>query len=80
MTQYISLLAAVAHSDYIATVPRQLAIKYADAFGLEVYDFPIDVSPIPLYMMWSKAFDHDPANKWLLNQLREVIKRHDDER
>lgn len=80
VTQYISLLAAVAHSDYIATVPRQLATKYANAFGLEVYDFPIDVPPIPLYMMWSKAFDHDSANKWLLNQLREVIKRHDDER
>lgn len=74
VTQYIGLLTAVANSDHIATVPKQLAIKYADAFGLDIYDFPIDVPSIPLYMMWSKAFDHDPASKWLLNQLREVIK------
>lgn len=73
VTQYIGLLAAVANSEHIATVPKQLAIKYADAFGLDIYDFPIDVPSIPLYMMWSKAFDHDPASKWLLNQLREVI-------
>lgn len=73
VTQYIGLLAAVANSEHIATVPKQLAIKYAAAFGLDIYDFPIDVPSIPLYMMWSKAFDHDPASKWLLNQLREVI-------
>lgn len=74
VTQYIGLLTAVANSDHIATVPKQLAIKYADAFGLDIYDFPIDIPSIPLYMIWSKAFDHDPASKWLLNQLREVIK------
>ena len=73
VTQYISLLAAVANSEYIATVPLHLAERYADALGLAVYDFPIDVPPIPIYMMWSKAFDHDPANKWLLAQLRDVI-------
>ncbi|MEH6448627.1 MAG: LysR family transcriptional regulator [Oleispira sp.] len=73
VTQYISLLAAVANSEYIATVPKHLAVRYADALGLAVYDFPIDVPPIPIYMMWSKAFDHDPANKWLLAQLRDVI-------
>ncbi|MGR6870967.1 LysR substrate-binding domain-containing protein [Pseudomonas sp. HK3] len=75
VTQYISLLAAVANSNYIATAPRQLATRYADALGLKVYDFPIAVSPVPIYMMWSKAFDHDPANQWLLDQLRLVIKK-----
>lgn len=74
VTQYISLLAAVANSEYIATVPKHLATRYADALGLEVYDFPIPVPPVPIYMMWSKAFDHDPANHWLLEQLRAVIK------
>lgn len=75
VTQYISLLAAAANSDYIATVPKHLAIRYAGSLGLAVYDFPIDIPPIPIYMMWSKAFDHDPANKWLLDQLREVIQK-----
>lgn len=74
VTQYISLLAAVSRSDYIATVPKHLATRYADSLGLVVYDFPIAIPPINIYMMWSKIFDHDPANKWLLDQLREVIK------
>ncbi|HCM06467.1 MAG TPA: LysR family transcriptional regulator [Oceanospirillales bacterium] len=74
VTQYISLLAAVSRSEYIATVPKHLASRYADSLGLAVYDFPIDIPPINIYMMWSKVFDHDPANQWLLNQLRAVIK------
>jgi DNA-binding transcriptional LysR family regulator len=44
--------------------------------GLEVYDFPLDIPPVPIYMMWSKAFDDDPANKWLLAQLRAVMKHN----
>jgi DNA-binding transcriptional LysR family regulator len=74
VTQYFSLLAAVANSEFIATVPKNLATRYANALGLDVYDFPINVPPIPIYMMWSKAFDHDPANKWLLEQLRAVVR------
>lgn len=73
VTQYISLLAAVTNSEYIATVPKHLAERYADGLGLAIYDFPLDVPPIPIYMMWSKALDHDPANRWLLDQLRAVI-------
>ena len=73
VTQCISLLAAVANSNYIATAPKQLATRYADALGLNVYDFPMPVPPVPIYMMWSKAFDHDPANQWLLKQLRLTI-------
>lgn len=74
VTQYISLLAAVASSEYIATVPQHLASRYAEALGLDVYPFPIDVPRVPVYMMWSKAFDQDPANRWLLQQLRSVVK------
>lgn len=73
VTQYISLLAAVAKSNYIATVPKQLATRYAEGFGLAIYDFPIDLPPIPIYLMWSKAMDHDPAHQWLLERLMRVI-------
>ena len=74
VTQYISLLAAVANSNYIATAPKQLASRYADALGLTVHEFPMVVPPVPIYMMWSKVFDHDPAHQWLLKQLRNVVK------
>lgn len=73
VTQYISLLAAVAKSNFIATVPKQLATRYADGFGLDIYDFPIDLPPVPIYLMWSKAMDNDPAHKWLRERLMKVI-------
>lgn len=70
VTQYISLLTAVSNSNYIATVPKQLAVRYGEALGLQQLDFPIKVPPIPLFMMWSKAFENDSAHQWLLSQLR----------
>ncbi|WP_396587594.1 LysR family transcriptional regulator [Bermanella sp. R86510] len=74
LTQYISLLAAVANSNYIATVPKNLAVRYADALGLQVYPFPMEVPPVPIYMMWPKVLDRNPANVWLLDQLRNAFK------
>lgn len=73
VTQYISLLAAVSSSEFIATAPKYLANLYADAFKLNVFEFPLAVPKVPIYMMWSKAFDRDPANVWLLQQLRDTI-------
>ncbi len=73
VTQYISLLAVVANSEYIATVPKHLATRYADALGLAVYDFPMSVPTVPIYMMWAKALDQDPAHRWLLHRLRSII-------
>ncbi|NVK39174.1 MAG: LysR family transcriptional regulator [Gammaproteobacteria bacterium] len=74
VTQYISLLAAVGNSDFIATVPKYLANLYADAFQLNLFEFPLAVPKVPIYMMWSKAFDRDPANTWLLQQIRDSLK------
>jgi DNA-binding transcriptional LysR family regulator len=54
-------------------VPKRLAILYADALGLDTYEFPIDVPPVPLYLMWSKAFEQDPSNQWLIEKLRFII-------
>ena len=78
VTQYISLLTTVANSHYIATVPKQLTTLYADALGLAVYEFPIETPPVPIYMMWSKTFDNDPANLWLLDQLRGIVLMKDE--
>lgn len=71
--QYSSLLAVVSSSDCIATVPRALAKRYSQSLGLSIYDFPLEVPPVPVYMMWSKAYDQDPALRWLLKTFRDLM-------
>ncbi len=66
VTQYSSLLVAVGGSDFIATIPKSLATHYADRLNLKVFPFPLDVPLVPIYMMWTRALDKDPAHQWFI--------------
>ncbi len=66
VTQYSSLLVAVAGSDFIATIPKSLATQYAQRLNLKVFAFPMDVPLVPIYMMWTRALDKDPAHQWFI--------------
>ncbi len=70
VSQYSSLLAVVAGSDLIATVPERLAQRYAHAYGVKVLPFPVAVPPVPIYLIWPRALDQDRAHAWMLTQLR----------
>lgn len=66
VTQYSSLLVAVAGSDFIATIPKSLATQYAQRLNFKVFAFPMDVPLVPIYMMWTRALDKDPAHQWFI--------------
>ena len=73
VSQYSSLLAVVAASDLVATVPRRLARRYAGAYGVQVLAFPVPVPPVPIYLIWPRALGQDPAHIWLRTQLAEAF-------
>ncbi len=66
VTQYSSLLVAVTGSDFIATIPKSLATQYAQRLNFKVFAFPMDVPLVPIYMMWTRALDKDPAHQWFI--------------
>lgn len=70
VTQHSSLLVAVAGSDFIATIPKSLAIHYAQRLNLKVFPFPIEVPLVPIYMMWTRALDKDPAHQWFIQSVK----------
>ena len=74
VTQFAGMLATVAGSDMIATVPRRLANQYTAALRLQVLRFPVPVPPVPIYQLWSPAQDKDPAHQWLRAQLAATLK------
>ncbi len=73
VTQFASMLAVCGGSDLIATVPERLARQYADTMQLQVLPFPVDLPPVPIYMIWSPAQQRDPAHRWLRQQLEQTI-------
>lgn len=70
-----SLLAVVSESPLIATMPKWLASIYQERLNLATYQFPWDIAPIPVYMMWAKAYDNEPALLWLRQQLIALIQQ-----
>jgi DNA-binding transcriptional LysR family regulator len=74
---FLSALAAVAHSDLLATVPTRLAVVHADSFGLIQAPPPIAIRSFPVQAIWSRRVSADPASQWLRNQIKAAVAQLD---
>lgn len=63
----------VADSDLVALIPRQLALKVADAVGLDLYLPPVPIEPALLYMVWHKRSSGNAAHRWLRNTASDIL-------
>ncbi|TDT44462.1 LysR family transcriptional regulator [Halospina denitrificans] len=73
VTQLTNLLFVASDSDLIATVPLRLAQRFAPLLGLQVLPFPMDVGELPIYAIWPKVLDQDPAHQWFRQQIRDKL-------
>jgi DNA-binding transcriptional LysR family regulator len=56
----------------IATVPRRLALIYADYLPLRILEPPYPLPKLTEAVQWHTRFDEDPATMWLRGILRAV--------
>jgi DNA-binding transcriptional LysR family regulator len=59
-------------SDFLCTLPERLALIVAKPFGLAIKATPLEIPPIPVYMLWHNRHDRQPASLWLRGLLREI--------
>ncbi|WP_090114229.1 LysR family transcriptional regulator [Limimaricola pyoseonensis] len=64
---------AVAGSDLIALIPRQLARRVAGPMGLEVYAPPMPIAPAPIVMIWHRRHDAWPAHGWMRDRIAALL-------
>jgi DNA-binding transcriptional LysR family regulator len=62
---FFAVLATVARTDLIATLPRRLAQCHAKDFGLCTAVPPLQIRSFPVQMIWSRRLGVDPAIVWL---------------
>lgn len=77
VSQYGNLLAVASQTDMIATVPKRLALMQEKSLKLQVLDFPVRTPAVPIYLMWPKALDKDPAHRWFRGLLQETFRNLD---
>lgn len=60
---------AVAGGPLVAALPQRLAQALAPAFGLRLYELPVQVGPLALLLYWHRRHDDDAGHSWLRSQI-----------
>lgn len=59
--------------ELIATVPRELATKFAGYNSVRMVETPIRVPPFAVRQHWHPRYHHDAANSWLRKSIKDAF-------
>lgn len=68
---------AVAQTDLVAFMSRQMAEMASKSLGLKYYATPFPIPEAPMYVIWHPARREDPAHVWLRQQCMALVKEWD---
>jgi DNA-binding transcriptional LysR family regulator len=63
----------VSQTDYVVTVPRRLALAFADFPGIKTIESPIKIPAFEIKQHWHERYHHDPANRWIRALIAELL-------
>lgn len=61
---YLSMPAILVQTDFVATMPRRVALAVAESYPLKMVKLPLEVPDMPICMSWNKAQTSDSAHRW----------------
>ena len=67
---FVPAIFAIARTDVILTVPRQLAKIVASVAGVHMVEPPREIKAFPYFMAWHPRLTTEPAHAWFRQQLR----------
>jgi DNA-binding transcriptional LysR family regulator len=72
---FLSMPLIVQKTNFICTLPKRMALVYADFFRTKILKTPLEFPQIPIYFMWHQAAETDPGHTWLRHALLELCHR-----
>lgn len=76
-THYFSACRVVAESDMLLTMPRRYADEMARLLPIRVFETPVPVSPIQVFIYWHVSRDEDRAHRWIREQMFHLAVQND---
>jgi DNA-binding transcriptional LysR family regulator len=70
---FVGVSSAVARSEHIALLPRQLAETMAPRLGLSIYEAPMPVKPALICMIWHRRATTNPAHRWMRSKIAGIL-------
>lgn len=74
----LAVPAIVAGSDYIATVPEELARVYARLAEIDLFRLPLDVPDIIVKQHWHARHNDDAGHRWFRSRVFDVLSAPDE--
>ena len=65
--QFLLVPGILAASDHVCTLPRRLALRFSEV--LDAFELPLRVPGFAFACAWHPRNHHDPANRWLREQV-----------
>jgi len=72
---FISMPVMVQSTDMVCTLPRRMALLYADNFRLRSHLLPLRVPQFPVYLICHESQAADTGHQWLRSHLAEFCQR-----
>lgn len=66
-------LAFAAQGDCLLTLPTHMADRLAARFGLIARPLPLELPAVHYYLLWHRRVQHDPAHRFLREQLFQAL-------
>jgi DNA-binding transcriptional LysR family regulator len=72
---FLSMPLIVKGSSLICSLPKRMAMIYAEYFRLKVLTTPVEFPPIPIFLVTHRSLENDAAHRWLRESLAELCAR-----
>ncbi|MEM1145667.1 MAG: LysR substrate-binding domain-containing protein [Pseudomonadota bacterium] len=72
--QAVALPSLVMNTDALATVPRSMVEIPLFAKQIRIFDLPLDIPALPVYLLWHRARERDAGHAWLKGRIMEQRK------
>ncbi|ROT46478.1 LysR family transcriptional regulator [Pusillimonas sp. NJUB218] len=75
----LAIPALVAHSDYIATVPAELAQIFGKLAEIDMFALPLDIPDIVVKQHWHARNNDDAGHRWLRSAVFQILSEDADQ-
>lgn len=75
ITHFLALPGVLMSTDFVATMPRNLAESFRQTLGMRVFDPPIPLPTFEIKLYWHERSHLDPGNSWLRAICADLMRR-----
>ncbi len=75
VSELLEIPTVVASTDLLGVFASSMASLMEERLGLQVLPIPIELPPVPIYMIWHESRRHDSGHSWLREIVQVVLGR-----